>query len=216
MGPTHRHFVPAAGHDWLLPLYDPMWKLVGGDKLRRELVEHTGVKPGQRVLDIGCGTGSLVVLAAQELAAVSFAGLDPDPKALARARTKAWKAGVQVEFKQGYAEELPFANASFDQVWSSMMFHHLDAEVKRKTLAEVRRVLAPGGFLHLLDFSGGEAPGAGLLARLLHSHNTQQGKEPAGISALMDEAGLRDATRIDTRRLLFGSVSHHRATAPSD
>ena len=214
MEPTHRPFIPAAGHDWLLPLYDPIWKLMGGDKLRRELVEHTRIAPGQRVLDIGCGTGTLVVLAAQELSEVSFTGLDPDPKALARARAKAGDAGVLIDFEQGYAEELPFANAYFDQVWSSMMFHHLDAEVKRKMLAEVRRVLAPGGSIHLLDFSGGKSPGDGLLSRLLHPH--QHANEHASISALMDEAGLRDASRVDSRRMLFGSVGHHRATAPSD
>ena len=57
----HRHFIPAAGHDWLLPLYDPLQTLMGGDSFRRSMIDAAHIQPGQRVLDIGCGTGSLVV-----------------------------------------------------------------------------------------------------------------------------------------------------------
>ena len=61
-GGRRRTYLPAAGHDWFLPLYDPFVKLVGGDRARRALLEQAEMRPGQRVLDVGCGTGSLVVL----------------------------------------------------------------------------------------------------------------------------------------------------------
>ena len=62
MQEVQRTYFPAAGHDWGLPLYDPLLKLLGADSARRLLLEHSDLRPGQRVLDIGCGTGTLVVL----------------------------------------------------------------------------------------------------------------------------------------------------------
>jgi ubiquinone/menaquinone biosynthesis C-methylase UbiE len=79
-------------------------------------------------------------------------GLDPDPKALARARRKTEAAGVAIRFDAGFANELPYPDASFDRVFSSLMFHHLEREAKLATLRELRRVIAPSGSLHLLDF----------------------------------------------------------------
>jgi len=89
MEQIQRDFIPAAGHDWVLPLYDPMMKLLGGDEARRTLVEGARLNPGQRILDIGCGTGSLLVLIKCLYPESAVLGVDPDPKALARARRKA-------------------------------------------------------------------------------------------------------------------------------
>ncbi|HET9532222.1 MAG TPA: class I SAM-dependent methyltransferase, partial [Blastocatellia bacterium] len=164
-----RTYLPAAGHDWMLPLYDPVVKLLGGDAARRTLLEQAVIRPGHRVLDIGCGTGTLVTLIKRLHPEVEVVGLDPDPKALARARLKSERTGASVQFDQGYADELPYADASFDRVLSSFMFHHLQRDVKEGTLREVRRVLKPGGSLHLLDFAGPEAGTEGLLVRLFHS-----------------------------------------------
>jgi ubiquinone/menaquinone biosynthesis C-methylase UbiE len=216
MRSSHRHFVPAAGYDWLLPFYDPLWKLMGGHRLRLDFVERTNSSAGQRVLDIGCGTGSLLVFAKQRLPDISFTGLDPDAKALARARAKAEAASVEVGFEQGFAEELPFPAGSFDQAWSSMMFHHLDPDVKKRVLREVLRVLSPDGVFHLVDFSGSTDGSDGLLARLLHSHDARHGGEYASLSALMEEAGLLYPAKLASQRTLFGSVSHQSASAPKE
>src|SRR5438046_2380861 len=153
-GGRRRTYLPAAGHDWFLPLYDPFVKLVGGDRARRALLEQAGVRSGQRVLDVGCGTGTLAVLIKRLHPDVDVVGLDPDPKALARARRKAEREAVSIRLDRGFSDELPYSAASFDLVFSSLMFHHLSAEEKGPTLREIRRVLRPGGFLHLLDFGG--------------------------------------------------------------
>jgi len=81
---SSRTYLPAAGHDWSLPLYDPIVKLLGGDAARRALLEQAALRPGQRVLDVGCGTGTLATLIKQLYPDVEVVGLDPDPKALAR------------------------------------------------------------------------------------------------------------------------------------
>jgi ubiquinone/menaquinone biosynthesis C-methylase UbiE len=108
MHPPKRGFIPAAGVDWLLPLYDPLLRLLGRDALlRRTLIADAEIEPGQRLLDIGCGTGILSVLLKQVEAEADVRGLDPDPKALARARARAEHAGVAVEFDRGFADQLP-------------------------------------------------------------------------------------------------------------
>ena len=105
-------YLPAAGHDWLLPLYDPFVKLVGGEVARRTLLDQATIKPGFRVLDIGCGTGTLAILIKRLHPGVEVVGLDPDPNALARAKGKAERVGISIRLDKGFADELPYENAS--------------------------------------------------------------------------------------------------------
>lgn len=156
MPESGRGYLPAAGHDWFLPLYDPFVKLLGGDRARRALLDQSAIRPGHHVLDIGCGTGTFVVLIKRLHPNVEVVGLDPDSKALARATRKAERDGVSIRFDQGFAGRLPYPDASFDRVFSSFMFHHLPAEEKEPTLREARRALKPGGSLRMLDFGGPE------------------------------------------------------------
>ena len=207
----HRHFIPAAGHDLLLPLYDPLLALLGADGPKLELIEQAGITPGMRVLDIGCGTGTVVVEIARRHDA-HVVGLDPDQRALARAQRKADRAGIYLKLDQGYSDELPYPDAAFDRVLSSFMFHHLDAEVKAKTLREVRRVLAPGGELHLLDFGGSAPRSEGLLARFIHSAEDLQENFGGGIAKALGEAGFPEVTETATRRTLFGRIASYRAS----
>ena len=98
---SERTFLPAAGRDWFLPLYDPFTRLFGFDATRQTLLDQGAVQPHHRVLDIGCGTGTLTVLIKQQHPDVDVVGLDPDPAALARAQRKAERAGVTVRFDLG-------------------------------------------------------------------------------------------------------------------
>lgn len=211
MAHADRSFVPAAGHDWLLPLYDPVQKLLGGDSARGELIGQAAIAPGHRVLDVGCGTGDLVVAVKRSHPDAEVVGLDPDPKALARARRKLERAGLAVRLEQGFGDALPFEDASFDRVLSSFMFHHLPLEGKQGMLREVRRVLAPGGSFHMLDFGGHGAHHEGLFARLLHAADGMHDNYGDRPLELMREAGLADAREVGQRRTLFGRVAFQRA-----
>src|SRR5215510_271799 len=131
-----RTYIPAAGHDWALPLYDPFVKLLGGARARKALLDQAAIQSGQRVLDIGCGTGSLVTLIKRLHPGVDVVGLDPDPKALIRARRKAERASVLIQLDRGFSDELPYPDASFDRVFSSFMRHHLQAGERERTLRE--------------------------------------------------------------------------------
>ncbi len=215
MGEARRNFIPAAGHDWFLPLYDPIVKLLGGDSARRALVDQAAVRSGHRVLDIGCGTGSLVILIKRLHPNVDDVGLDPDPKALARGRRKAQRAAVSIRFDQGFSDELPYPGASFDRVFCSFMFHHLEPEEKEKTLSEVRRVLKPGGSLHLLDFGGPESSPQGFLARLLHFSHRLRDNFGGRILTLMSQAGFLDPKEVSHRATPLGHMAYYQAYVPA-
>lgn len=101
-------YIPAAGSDWLLPLYYPLTKLSGLEKARRVLLDQAALRPLARVLGIGCGTGSFSILIKRLHPDVEVVGLDPDPKALVRARRKSTRAAVSIESDQGFSDSLPY------------------------------------------------------------------------------------------------------------
>jgi ubiquinone/menaquinone biosynthesis C-methylase UbiE len=214
MEETRRTYIPAAGHDWLLPLYDPLVKLLGSESAHRQLLDQAGIRPGHRVLEIGCGTGNLAILVKRLHPRAEVVGLDPDPKALARARRKAEREALSVQLDRGFSDVLPYPDGSFDRVLSAFMFHHLELDEKTKTLLETRRVLIPGGSLHLLDFGGATARSAGFLARLLH--RTERLRDNVGdrIPILMREAALEDPAEVAHRDTICGRATYYRASSP--
>ena len=138
-----KKYSPAASHDWLLPFYDPFVKLLGAEGARKKLLDRAAIQPGFRILDIGCGTGSFAILIKRLHPAVDVIGLDPDRKALVRAKRKAERALISIRLNQGFADELPYKNRTFDRVFSTFMFHHIPVDKKEKVLHEIRRVLIP-------------------------------------------------------------------------
>jgi ubiquinone/menaquinone biosynthesis C-methylase UbiE len=211
MASTHRAFIPAATYDWLLPLYDPISKLTGSEAAQRQLIEQAGLRPGQRVLEIGCGTGSVVVLIKSLYPSVDVAGLDPDAKALARAQRKVERLGASIQLDRGFADELPYRDQTYDRVLSSFMFHHLTMEEKRATVEEIRRVLKPQGSFHLLDFGADSNDRGRLLTRLFHEH--VKNNSPDTILGLMRAARFSDAAQVADRRGFFFRVFYYRASA---
>jgi len=208
-----RSYLPAAGRDWLLPLYDPLVKWLGGDRARRALIAQAALAPGQRVLDIGCGTGTMATTIKQLHPTVDMAGLDPDPKALARARRKAMREDLRIEFQLGYGGQLPYPAVSFDRVFSAFMFHHLPADEKPRMFREARRVLKRGGEFHLVDFEAPEEGKHGLVARLFHSHVRLRDNSEAHLLEFMRQAGLVMPVRAGRGQMLMGGIAYYRATA---
>jgi ubiquinone/menaquinone biosynthesis C-methylase UbiE len=207
-----RNFVPAAGYDWLLPFYDPVTKLMGGESLHRQLIDQAQIQPGQRVLEIGCGTGNLTTLVKALHRAVEVVGLDPDTKALDRARRKAERQRVSVALDRGFSDELPYPDESFDRVLSALMFHHLERDVKERSLREIHRVLKPGGSLHLLDFGGPHDRSDGVLAHLLHRSEHLRDNSEDTILTLMRQAGLADPEETAQRGTIFGRIVYYHAS----
>jgi ubiquinone/menaquinone biosynthesis C-methylase UbiE len=146
-----REYLPGLGKGFLTPLYDVVHHVFGLRPIHQEMITLAALRAGQRVLDVGCGTGNLLRSTGKRHRDVDLVGLDPDPKALAVARRKTRRAGLTVQLDRGFAQELPYADGSFDRVFSSLMLHHLDTPSKDALLAEVRRILRPDGVLVLAD-----------------------------------------------------------------
>jgi ubiquinone/menaquinone biosynthesis C-methylase UbiE len=212
---AHEHdYIPAAGHDRFLRFYDPLTRLLGAERVRERLLDAAQVQPGERVLDLGCGTGALSLALKQRQPGAELVGLDPDPKALALARRKSRAAGVEIEWVEGYAGRTPFPAHEFDHVVSSLMIHHLRSDQKQEAFRDVLRLLRPGGVFHLLDF-GPPKNGLerGLTAAFHHGDRLRdnlQGRLPAWLR----EAGFEDVREVETHRTLFGRVSLYSARAP--
>jgi ubiquinone/menaquinone biosynthesis C-methylase UbiE len=166
-------------------------------RLRRKTIEFARIAPGERVLDVGCGTGALTLLAKQRAGATGqVCGLDAAPEMIEVATHKAARQQADVDFRIGVIEQLPYPDGSFDVVLSSLMMHHLPADLKPMALAEIRRVLRrpdavsgkPNGRLVIVDFRG--------------SFEQQQ------VMALVKRAGF---AQVETRGLWFNTLELMRA-----
>ncbi|MFZ0678537.1 class I SAM-dependent methyltransferase [Candidatus Binatus sp.] len=212
-----RSYIPAFGKRWLLPLYDPFLWILSADKAKQPLIEQAEVKAGFRVLDIGCGTGSMAINIKRMHPEAEVVGIDPDPDALALSMRKAKRTGLSIEFDRGFADHMPYADASFDRVFSSFMFHHLAADEKTATLGEIRRVLKPGGSLHLLDFVHEHDAHSGAPAHrhLIHRNGAVADRIESRMTSLMDEAGFADAKELKRGRNFFGPIAYFCAISPA-
>jgi FkbM family methyltransferase len=214
MEEAERSYIPALGKRWLLPLYDPLLWLLGADAAKRPLIEQAEIKSGFRVLDIGCGTGSMAILIKRMHPEAEVVGIDPDPAALSIAKRKAKRAGLVIGFDRGFADHMPYADASFDRVFSSFMFHHLAADEKTATLREIRRVLKNGGSLHLLDFVREHGAHA-KHGQLAHRRGAVAERIEGRMTSLIDEAGLVDAREVVRGKIIFGPIAYFRANSPA-
>jgi len=147
------HYIAPLKYNWLTSFYDPLLRwTMPEDKFKRQLMEQAKIAPGHRVLDLGCGTAKLTILIKRRHPEAEVIGLDGDEKILTLAKNKIMAAGLDIHLQKGLSYQLDFPDNFFDRVLASLLFHHLTSEHKQRTLAEIHRVLKPGGELHIADW----------------------------------------------------------------
>jgi ubiquinone/menaquinone biosynthesis C-methylase UbiE len=210
-----RGYLPALRFSALTRIYDPVVALTTREgRFKELLVEQAAPAPGQRFLDLGCGTGTLAIQVKQRVPRAEVVGLDADPEMLGRAKEKAERAGVELTLTEGFSNELPFEDASFDRVLSTLFFHHLDPEPKRQTAREIARVLRKGGELHVADWGRPSDPvmrAAFLGIRLLDGFSNTADNYRGALPAIFEEAGLEGAEQTNRLRTPLGTLALYRA-----
>jgi ubiquinone/menaquinone biosynthesis C-methylase UbiE len=215
MARADSRYVPALGRDRLTSLYDPVVRYTTRERtFKKRLLDQARLAGTGDVLDLGCGTGTLALMAKDREPGANVVGLDGDPKMLDRARGKAAATGSAVRFDEGLSFELPYPDSSFDRVLSSLFFHHLERDGKERTLAEVRRVLRPGGELHVADWG---RPANPLMRVLFTTIRLVDGAEPTrdnvegALPLLFTEAGLEPAALRGSLSTAYGTLAFYSA-----
>jgi ubiquinone/menaquinone biosynthesis C-methylase UbiE len=194
MSDTTEEYIPALSYRFLTPFYDFIQKYIVRDvRYKSLLIEQANIQPGQSVLDLGCGTGTLAIMAKLSQPAAEVNGLDADPDMLKVAKYKSAQLKTAVTFDVGFTNKLPYPDESFDRVLSSIMIHHLKTPDKWQTAQEVYRVLKPGGQLHIIDFGKPVTWYGKLLGPLLHEFEEANDNVDGKLPEIFGAPGLKMA-----------------------
>jgi ubiquinone/menaquinone biosynthesis C-methylase UbiE len=206
---AEQRYIPAAGWRVLTPLFDPVMAVTTRERQwRGRVVDEVLTTNPATILDIGCGTGTLAVQLASRAPHARVIGLDADPHILRRAAVKARAADVDIELLRGMADEIGLDDASVDCAVSTLVFHHLAPDTKARALAEIKRVLSPGGRLVIADYGRPLDPlmrAAFLSVQLLDGFQTTRQHAAGQLPDLIAHAGFAVST-IDRLRTMTGTL----------
>ncbi|MAL03738.1 MAG: ubiquinone biosynthesis protein UbiE [Arenimonas sp.] len=211
-------FIPALRFAALTPWYDRAvaWS-THETEMKNRVVALAAPRPGERVLDLGCGTGTLLLALAKAAPGAILTGLDADPAILVLAAAKIEAAGAQARLLPGRSDALPLPDGRFDLAVSTLFFHHLQPREKHRAVQELRRILRPGGRLVIADFgraTAGWRRGMFHLVRLLDGYSNTRDHAAGSLASFLLDGGFVDVQSLSPLPVPLGSIDFLVATRP--
>ena len=217
--PPESKYVPALGFHWLTPYYDAVVGTTTRERsFKQALIKQARFEPGQRVLDLASGTGTLAIWIKQHQPQANVTGVDGDPAIISLASRKAQKANVSVQFDRALSYSLPYPAAHFDRVVSSLFFHHLSWKNKERTAQELFRVLKPGAELHIADWgraTNALMRGLFLFVQLLDGFENTQDNVSGKLITLFEQTGFVEVSQRQTFGTVYGTLALYSAIKPN-
>lgn len=210
-----KNYLPALRFEFLTRFYDPLVRYTTREyAFKRALLAQADLHDGQTVLDLAGGTGTLSIGIKRRFPGIKVYDFDVDGEILRMARRKAEAQQLEILFEQGYSDNLPFEDKTFDRIFSTLAFHHLTRERKVKTLHEIRRVLKPDGEFHLADYGLARNRKQFILSkfvRAIDGNETTKDNLHGRLLLLMEENGF-NVERTGYFKTLLGTIRLFRAT----
>lgn len=208
---AEKTYVPALRFHTLTRLYDAVVAILCREKaFKAALVAQADLSPGQKVLDLGSGTGTMTLALKRDCPGASILGVDADPNVLERAQVKARRLGSDVTFIRGFARDLDPGLGPFDRVVTSLFLHHIPASERKAVLDKVRNSLKEGGELHIADW---DRPANALqwfgftLVRILDGWELTRGHAEGRMEEWLRQADFQNVTRTRTFHTPLGTLS---------
>jgi len=213
-----REFIPALRYDWLTKIYDPIVQFtMPEEKFKKALIAQANIKDNDYVLDFGCGSLTLSLMAKQIKPSALIHAVDVDENILRIASDKLKQTGEEIFIQRYEGRVLPYPSNTFNRVMSSLVFHHLDREQKMNSLYEIFRILKPGGELHIADWG---KPGSTLMriafvaVQLLDGFKTTTDNVKGLLPQYMSRAGFIEVTKMREFQTIFGTLALYKASKP--
>ncbi len=203
-------YIPALRFKWLTPLYDFFINITMPEKkIKKALIETANIPAGIKVLDFGCGTATLTIMAKEMHPEAKVTGVDVDREILDRAIEKVKQKKLDIFLLDYDGNQLPFQPNAFDRTVSCLVFHHLDTDTKQKALAEIFRVLNKDGQLHIADFGRSKSwvqRALFNLIRCLDEFKSTDANAKGLLPEMISNAGFENVAIEKRFKTMFGEV----------
>ncbi len=203
-------YIPALRFKWLTPLYDFLLGITMPEvKIKRHLIELASLSADSKILDFGCGTGTLTIMAKETAPGANVTGIDIDVEILKKATNKAREKEIDVLLLNYDGTKLPFKNYSFNRVISCLVFHHLDTNTKQNVLAEIFRTLNKNGQLHIADFGRSNSWIQRILFNIIRGFDGFKSTDANAkglLPQLISDAGFENVEIKKRFKTMFGEV----------